>query len=70
MIDYELLVIAMKDSILEDDWDKYDFESIAKNSTPCWDDTAVMCRANDFQMIIDAISYDVLDISTNDAGGE
>ena len=70
MIDYELLVIAMKDSILEDDWDKYDFESIAKNSTPCWDDTAVMCRANDFQIVIDSISYDVLDISTNDASGE
>ena len=69
-VDLASLVIAMKDAISDDLWSKYDFDSIAQNGELCWDDTAVLCRGNDFEMIIDVLSYEVLDIQTDDASGE
>ena len=69
-VDLASLVIAMKDAISDDLWSKYDFESIAHNGELCWDGTAVRCSGNDFEMVIDVLSYEVLDIQTDDASGE
>ena len=69
-VDLASLVIAMKDALSDDLWSKYDFESIAHNGELCWDDTAVKCRGSDFEMVIDVLSYEVLDIQTDDVSGE
>lgn len=66
MIDYELLMNALKDVLLEEHWDNYDLNSIVRNASLCWDDTAVLVKSSDFEFVFDLISYDCLSVSTND----
>ena len=66
MIDYERLMHALKDTLLEEHWDNYDLVSTVRNATLCWDDTAVMVKSSDFEFIFDLITYDCKSVSTND----
>lgn len=66
MIDYERLMNAVKDVLLEEHWDNYDLGSIVRNAVLCWDDTAVLVKGSDFSLVFDVVSYDCLSVSTND----
>lgn len=66
MIDYELLTNAVKDVLLEEQWDNYDLASIVRNAMLCWDDTAVLVKSSDFEFVFDLVSYDCLSVNTND----
>ena len=66
MIDYERLLNALKDMLLEEHWDNYDLDSIVHNASLCWDNTAVQVKSNDFIFIFDLISYECKSVSTND----
>ena len=66
MIDYERLLNAVKDVLLEEHWDNYDLNTIVRNAVLCWDDTAVMVKSSDFRFVFDLISYECLSVSTND----
>ena len=66
MIDYERLMNALKDVLLEEHWSNYDLSSIVKNASLCWDDTAVQVKSSDFTFVFDLVSYDCLSVSTND----
>lgn len=66
MIDYEQLLNALKNTLLEENWGKYDLESIVHNAVYCWDGTAIMVKSNDFKFIFDSISYECKSVSTND----
>lgn len=70
MIDYERLLNAVKDVLLEEHWDNYDLQTIVRNAVLCWDDTAVMVKSTDFTFIFDLISYECLSVSTKDLKGE
>lgn len=69
MIDYDALLNALKDMLLEERWDSYDLTSIVRNAEKCWDNTAVMVKSTDFTFIFDIVSYECLSVSTNDLGG-
>ena len=66
MIDYDSLLNSVKEVLLEDLWEDYDLESIVRNASLCWDDTAVMVKSSDFTFIFDLVSYDCVSVSTND----
>ena len=66
MIDYERLLYALKDCLLEDQWEDYDLESIVRNASLCWDDTAILVKSVDFEFVFDLVSYECLSVSTND----
>ncbi len=66
MIDYERLLNALKDVLLEEHWDNYDLMSIVHNATLCWDDTAILVKSFDFEFVFDLISYECKSVSTND----
>ena len=66
MIDYERLMNAVKDMLLEEHWSNYDLVSIVRNARLCWDDTAIMVKSSDFTFIFDLISYECKSVSTND----
>lgn len=65
-IDYERLLNAVKDVLLEEHWDNYDLDALVHNASLCWDDTAVEVKGSDFTFIFDLISYDCLSVSTLD----
>ena len=65
-IDYEHLMNALKDLLLEEHWDNYDLNSIVKNASLCWDDTAILVKSVDFEFVFDVVSYECLSVSTND----
>ena len=65
-IDYERLMNALKDLLLEEHWDNYDLNSIVKNASLCWDDTAILVKSVDFEFVFDLVSYECLSVSTND----
>lgn len=65
-IDYERLMNALKDLLLEEHWDNYDLNSIVKNACFCWDDTAILVKSVDFEFVFDVVSYECLSVSTND----
>lgn len=65
-IDYERLLVAVKDVLLEEQWDNYDLAGIVKNAALCWDDTAVMVKSSDFELVFSLVSYECLSVSTND----
>lgn len=65
-IDYERLLNALKDCLLEEHWDNYDLNSIVKNASLCWDDTAILVKSVDFEFVFDVVSYECLSVSTND----
>ena len=54
------LLYAVKEVIREEDYRKYDFNTVLKSAIPCWDNTAVMISASDFVMVFDKISYELL----------
>ena len=66
MIDYERLLFALKDVLLEEQWDNYDLNSIVRNAELCWDDTAVKVKSSDFSFIFDLMDYECVSIDTND----
>ena len=68
VIDYERLRVAVIDVIDEKLHNNYDFDVIVRNSSYCWDDTAIMVKARDFTMIFDVISYDLLQYEGMDVG--
>lgn len=65
-IDYEALSDAMQEQISENLLSKYDFEAILRTAEVCWDNTAVKVAANDFIMVFDLVSYELLDYTGND----
>lgn len=70
MIDNESLLYAIKESIDESLWDKYDFETIVNNAELAYDETAVKVKAADFVMYFDLINYELLNIVTEDIKDE
>jgi len=66
MIDYDGLMNAVKDMLLEDDWDYYDLNTIVRNAELCWDDTAVKVKSTDFEFIFDIVSYECLSVECAD----
>ena len=66
MIDYEQLLNALKDMLLEQQCDNYDLNEIVRNASLCWDDTAVLVKSVDFEFVFDIVSYECLSVSTND----
>ena len=66
MIDLEQLRYAVMDMILEDDWDRYDFDKILAGAESCWDDTAVRVNSSDFEFVFDNVSLDCLSVNVND----
>ena len=66
VIDYERLGNAVRDCLLEEQWDNYDLVSIVRNARVCWDDTAVMVKSSDFEFVFDLVSYECLSVVTND----
>lgn len=69
-IDYEALSNAVQEVIDENLLDKYDFETVLRTAKIVWDNTAVQVTNNDFIMIFDLISYELLDYTGNDIIGE
>lgn len=65
-IDYERLLYALKDMLLEEHWSNYDLEGIVFNAVKCWDDTAVLVKGSDFSFVFDLLSYECLSVNTND----
>ena len=66
MIDYERLMNALKDVLLEEHWSNYDLESIVRNAVLCWDDTAVLVKSSDFSFVFDLVDYSCKSVSTED----
>ena len=67
-IDYEALNNAIQQRIDENLLSKYDFEAILRTAKTVWDNTAVQVTSNDFIMVFDIISYELLDYTGNDIG--
>lgn len=65
-IDYEVLNNAIQENIDENLIGKYDFEEILRTAKIVWDNTAVQVTSNDFIMVFDLISYELLDYTGND----
>ena len=59
---------ALYNSICEvlDNYDDYDIETILYSATPCWDDTAIQVKADDFIMIFDDINYELMEYTGDD----
>lgn len=70
MIDYERLLNALKDVILEEHWSNYDLTGIVRNATLCWDDTGILVRGSDFEFVFDIVSYECRSVATNDLKGD
>lgn len=65
-IDYEVLNNAIQENIDENLIGKYDFDAILRTAKIVWDNTAVQVTSNDFIMVFDLISYELLDYTGND----
>jgi len=59
-IDFEALRNSIIDNLDERLINRYDFDVILKSAKLVWDDTAIQVTANDFTMIFDKISYEIL----------
>lgn len=68
-INYKRLLYSIKEVIREEDRDKYDFDVILKNASLVYDNTAVMVKGNDFTMIFDIVSYELLNYEGFDMYG-
>ena len=66
MIDYERLLNALKDVILEEHWSNYDLIGIVRNAVPCWDDTGILVKGSDFEFVFDSVSYECRSINVNE----
>lgn len=58
--DFNRLLYAVKDVLREEDYAKYDFDTIIRSATLVWDDTAIEVKSSDFVMVFDKISYELL----------
>ena len=65
-INYESLADAVQEQIDDSIITQYDLNSILRSAELCWDNTAVMVKANDFIMVFDLIGYELLDYTGND----
>lgn len=65
-INYESLSDAVQEQIDDSIINQYDLNSILRSAELCWDNTAVMVKANDFSMVFDLIGYELLDYTGND----
>lgn len=66
MIDYERLLIALKNVLLEDHWVNYDFNTIVGAAQPCWDGTGILVKSTDFEVVFDAMTYECLSVDSFD----
>lgn len=62
-IDYERLKYSLLEVLNDTD---SDVDVIVHNAELCWDDTAIKVKGTDFEFIFDLISYDCLNVNTND----
>lgn len=62
-IDYERLKYSLLEVLNDSD---SDVDVIVRNAELCWDDTAIKVKGTDFEFIFDLISYDCLNVNTND----
>ena len=65
-IDYETLLHSIQEQIDDSLIENYDFESLLRTATICWDGTAVQVKSTDFIMVFDLINYDLLDYTGYD----
>ena len=65
-IDYERLLYALKNVLLDEQWANYDLHTIVRNAQICWDGTGVLVKSSDFEFVFDIVSYDVINVNTND----
>jgi len=66
-IDFEALYNSVCSCLDDRIIDGYDLDTIVRNAVPCWDNTAIEVKATDFKIVVDAISYEVMDYSGYDA---
>ena len=66
-VDFEALENAVRSVLDESVIDKYDFDTILLSAQLVWADTAVMVTASDFMVVVDRVSYEVLDYTGLDA---
>lgn len=65
-VDYEALEISIYSILDERDYDKYDMKTILRTADMVWDDTAIEVKASDFKIIVDNLTYEVLDYTGYD----
>lgn len=65
-IDYDRLLYQVKETINEEDQNKYDFDNIIRTATLVWDNTAIQVKSSDFTMIFDRISYELIEYTGYD----
>lgn len=65
-IDYETLNNSIQEQIDDSIINKYDFDSILRSAEIVWDNTAVKVKSDDFTMVFDLISYEIMDYTGND----
>ena len=66
-IDYDLLRDAVAGVLDDSVMGLYDLDSVLLSATPCWDNTGVMVTATDFVVIVDSVSYEVVEVSSSHA---
>lgn len=60
-IDFEALHNSVCSCLDERIIDGYDLDTIVRNAVPCWDNTAIQVKGTDFTIVVDSVSYDVVD---------
>lgn len=60
-IDYDYLSRAILDTIDDNLHDSVDMDVVLKSASLCWDNTAIMVKSNNFTMIFDLVSYELMD---------
>lgn len=65
-IDYGSLYHAMISHLDESIHDRYDFDSILRTARIVWDGLGVEVKSNDFTMVFDIVSYEILDYTGYD----
>jgi len=66
-MDYEKLENAIYSVLDESIADKYDVKTILLSAQYCWAGTGIQVKANDFTIVVDSLTYDVLDYTGYDA---
>ena len=59
-IDYDALANSILENLDDSIVNEYDINVILKSAKIVWDGTAVQVKSNDFTMIFDIISYEIL----------
>lgn len=66
-IDFEALGNSIADLLDESIIGNYDIDTILLTAKLVWDNTAIQVTARDFTLIVDGLTYDILDYSGFDA---